>query len=180
MAFCPLIEIKIPVMNKSWCTLIVHCLILFGFLTSCEKPDVVEDPELLNNLYKESKDTVEIEGSKYILETELSRNFMPGGPIPTKRLLVAFVMLVNLDSVTVPDYIKITKLYVIKDQLIWISQPKDSNQPQIPDFKLYKVSTDGPEWETDKYVDVIIEITNNLNKNKFLLIAKQQYIMRLE
>jgi hypothetical protein len=180
MAFCTLIEMKLSAMNKTRYTWITLCIGLIGFLSSCEKPIAVEDPDLLNKLYSESKDTIEIESSKYILETELYRDFMPGALFPSKRPLSALVILLNLDSITIPSTLNITKLYIIKDQLIWTSIPKDSNRNQIPDFRLYKVSTDGPEWETEKPVDVVIEITNNLNNDKFLLIAKQQYIIRLE
>jgi Uma2 family endonuclease len=69
---------------------------------------------------------------------------------------------------------------VIKDQLIWISKPVDSNQPNVPDFKLDKVSNDGPEWETEIYVDIVVEVVDNSLNDKYLLIARHQYILKLE
>ena len=146
-------------------------------MLSCEKPNVIEDPDLVNSLYTNSNDTIKIGMSKYILETDLSRNLMPGGPIPTKRPLVALIFLVNTDSLPISSNINITKLYVIKNQLIWTSSPVDSNQPYVPDFKLDKVSNDGPEWEPDIHVNVVVEVVNNMTKDKYLLIVRDQIII---
>jgi len=149
-------------------------------MTSCEKPDIIVDSSILKTLYDNSHDTLIIDNSKYFLETDLSRNLMPGGPIPTKRRLVALIFLVNADSLPVSSNIMINRLYIINDQLIWTSIPNDSNQPHVPDYKLDKVSIDGPQWETDIYVDVVVEIKNASTGDKYLLIARQQLIQKLE
>jgi hypothetical protein len=167
-------------MNSFAGNLTILFLLTVPCLTSCDKPDVTEDPDLLNSLYANSDDTLKIGKRELILETDLSRNLMPGGPIPTKRPLVALIFLVDIDSLPITPGINITRLYVIKDQLIWISKPVDSNQPRVPDFKLDKVSNDGPEWETGIYVDVVVEVVNNPPDEKYLLIARHQYIMKLE
>lgn len=148
-------------------------------LMSCEKPDIIEDLDLLNSLYTNSSDTIYIESSKYILETDLSRNLMPGGPIPTKRPLSALVFLVNTDSLQISSDIDIGKLYVIKDRLIWSSDPADYNDPYVPEYKLGKVSNDGPVWNTDIYVDVVAEVIDRSTDDKYLVIAKHQYIEAL-
>jgi hypothetical protein len=160
--------------------LIILLLLTVSFLTSCDKPDVSENPDLVNSLYANSDDTLNIGMNKFILETYIYRNLMPGGPIPTKRPLVALVFLFDIDSLAIPSNINITRLYVIKDQLIWISKPVDSNQPNVPDFKLDKVSNDGPEWETEIYVDIVVEVVDNSLNDKYLLIARHQYILKLE
>jgi hypothetical protein len=159
-------------------------LIFLSLLTilvgiSCEKPDISDDSNLLQELYSNSNDTLLLDAHKYFLETDLSRNLMPGGPIPIKRKLVALIFLVNADSLQIPTNISITKLYVIKGSLIWISSPHDSNQTYVPEFKLDKVSTDGPEWETDIFVDVVAEVFNNSAKDKYFIIARQQKIEAL-
>ena len=145
-------------------------------LVSCEKPDVSENSNLVNSLHVNSNDTIEIGTSKYILETDLSRDFMPG--YQHKRPLVALIFLVNIDSLPIPSNIDISRLYVIKDQLIWTSNPVDSNQPQVPDFKLDKVRNDGPEWDDNIYVDVVAEVINKSTSDKVLIIARQQKIQR--
>jgi hypothetical protein len=158
---------------------VILSLLTIPTLTSCEKPNVIEDPDLLKSLYDNSFDTLKIETSEYILETDLSRNLMHGGPIQEKRPLVALIYLVNMDSLPIPTEINITKLYVVKDQLIWKSTPTDSNQSNVPNFKIGKKSTGGPEWETDIYVDVVVEVFNNSTKNKYLIIVRHQYINAL-
>ena len=147
-------------------------------LNSCEKPDVSDNPNLVNSLHADSNDTIEIGTSKYILETYLSRDFMPG--YQHKRPLVALIFLVNIDSLPIPSNIDISILYVIKDQLIWTSNPVDSNQPEVPDFKLDKLRNDGPEWDVNIYVDVVAEVINKSTGDKILIIARQQKIQRLD
>jgi Uma2 family endonuclease len=105
---------------------------------------------------------------------------MPGGPIPTKRRLSALVFLVRADSLAISTKITAGKLYVINYPQIWISKPGDSNISQVPDYKLAKISIDGPEWDTDIYVDVVIEVVNNSTNDSYLLIARHQYIQKLE
>ncbi len=57
-------------------------------LLSCEKDkmlgDIVVDNELREYLYSKSNDTILVETQKLVLETELYRNFFPGG-MPEKR-----------------------------------------------------------------------------------------------
>ena len=50
--------------------------------------------------------------------------------------------------------------------------------PDVPEFKLNKLSRDGPEWNTGIYVDAIIMIVNSLTKEEYYLIARKQYINR--
>ena len=153
---------------------------LVALLTSCEKPKVIEDSELLNNLYSSSVDTLTYHSNKYILEACLYRDFFPGGPIPTKRPLIALISLVNVDSIKISTDLDITKLYVINGSLIWVSSPINSDDVNVPDYKLNKKNTDGPEWETDILVDVVIEITIKTTNDKYLIIKRDQIIERVE
>ena len=166
-------------MKSSSYWLSILSVFMVSILISCEKPDITEDPDLLNALYSNSFDTVIIDDSNYFLETEITRNLMPGGPIPTKRKLVALIYLVKADSLPILSSIDITRLYIIKGNLIWTSKPSDSNLTQVPDYKLDKLSNEGPEWETDIYVDAVAEIIDNLNNKKSLVIARDQYITAL-
>jgi hypothetical protein len=155
-------------------------LIITVLLAACEKPKTFEDKELLTRLYSASVDTLTIQSQKYILETHLSRDFFPGGPIPRKSPLIADIYLVNLDSLEIPSTLNIKKLYIIQDQLIWASYPVKGVQPNVPDFKLNKISTDGPKWTPETYVDAIILIVNNITKEEYYLIARDQYIEKTE
>jgi len=154
-------------------------LLISLFLLSCEKPEVNDDPLLAEQLLTNSNDTILIDEHKYFLEAELSRNLMPGGPIPTKRKLVAFISLVNADSLPIPADISITKLYLINGTVIWTSVPHDSNSSYFPDYKLSKVSNDGPEWATDILVDVVAEVFDSQTKQKHQIKKLDQKIEAL-
>ena len=157
------------------------CFTLIILLISCEKPDVTEDSRLLNELYSNSFDTVFIQDSQYRLETELYRDFFPSGMLPRKTPLIVYLSLIRLDSLSISDNIDISKLYVINDQLIWISNPRNVAQPIIPvDYILNKVRNDGPKWPTDIYVDVVARIVDSKDKSEYLLIARYQRIKRVE
>jgi hypothetical protein len=160
---------------------ILRIVVLIGslLLYSCQKPDITDDPFLAEQLLTNSVDTILIDSHRYFLETELSRNLMPGGPVPTKRKLVALISLVNADSLLISGNISITNLYVINGTSVWTSIPHEYVSLNIPDYKLIKVSTDGPEWETDIYVDVVTEITNNQTKQKTLIKKRDQKIEAL-
>lgn len=150
------------------------------FLTSCKKPDIVKDSELITYLYNNSNDTLIIQDNRYILETSLYRDFFPEGRIPRETPLIADIYLVNLDSLPVFEQIEIIKLYIINNSQVYISSPEEGVQPGVPDFKLNKISRDGPEWGPDIYVDVFIEINIKLTNTHYLLAAKDQYIEKLE
>lgn len=158
------------------CAVLSVCMLS---LISCEKPDTTDDPVLAEQLLANSIDTIQIDSHKYFLETELSRNLMPGGPIVTRRKLVAFITLVNADSLPVSSNISITKLYVVNNTTIWTSVPHESGSLYNPDYRLSRVSTDGPEWETDIYVNVVAEIYNNQTKQKTLIRKLDQKIEAL-
>jgi hypothetical protein len=149
-------------------------------LSACEKPKVIEDLDLLSNLKSNSVDTLIFNSSKYTLDAYLYRNLFPGGPIPTARPLIAYISLVNSDGIEISNELNITKLYVIKDPLIWVSIPTLSNDDNIPEYKLTKFSKDGPEWQTGILVDVVIEVSNKTTKDKYLIISKEITIDKVE
>ena len=155
---------------------------MLGLLNSaCKKPvTTFEDEALLNKLYLTSVDTLVLQDHEYILDTYLNRDFFPGIGIGKKTSLIADIYLVNIDSTAIPSYIDIKKLYIIQDQLIWASTPIGGVQPSVPEFKLNKLSRDGPEWNTGIYVDAIIMIVNSLTKEEYYIIARKQYINRSE
>lgn len=154
--------------------------IFVALLSACEKPSVIEDAELLNRLMVNSVDTLVYNSSKHVIEAEAYRNFFPGSSIPSKRPLIASVSLANLDSVRISTDLDITKLYIIKDSIIWVSSPTSTNSQSIPEYKLSKFSTDGPEWDTNILVDVVLEIWNSVNRESYLMIVRDITIERIE
>ena len=169
-------ETKMSQMKNLGNRLTILVLMLSCFLTLCKKPDISDDSNLLKELYANSVDTLMINTNKYF--TYLYRNFMPAAF--KERGLGAIIFLVHSDSTSIPSELNISKLYIIQNKSIWISAPKNSTDSFVPDYKQSKVSTEGPEWDTEINVDVIAEILNTLTKEKYFLIAKNQDIERPE
>ena len=159
-------------------------VLLLVQLVSCEKDkfsgDIVSDPQLESELRSKSVDTLSFKSNRYVLETELYRDFFPGGPVNKKSPLIASIYLVNIDSLPVSKELETKKLYVIKNQQIWIASLSDGVQSYVPIFKLEKLNNNGPEWDTGIFVDVILEIESNVTTERYFLIARNQSIERVE
>jgi hypothetical protein len=162
---------------------VIVIIILLLHFFSCEKiyiyGDIVEDSFLLNDLYDNSKDTLFIGSSSYILEVDLNRNFFPSFG-PTNKKLFAYICIIDTDSLPVPNTIEINKLYVIKNQQIWISDPLKLEDVSVPEFKNCRYSKNGPKWDTGIFVDVVIRVEDRSTMTSYGLIAKEQYISRIE
>ena len=94
--------------------------------------------------------------------------------------MIASVYLVKCDSISIPDHIQIKKMYVISNQIIWVSDPLDNRQLKFPDYKLFGLSNNGPIWDTGSAVDVILKIADNSVPMDYFLILKHQIIERIE
>jgi hypothetical protein len=126
------------------------------------------------------KDTITIDNQNLVLETDLSRNFMPGGPIKKSSRLSASLILINIDSLEISSQIQIKTLYVINNEHIWVSTPKSNDYDVPPIYQLRRVSVDGPEWETGTYVDVVLLIEDLSTNAEYYLIASDRLIERVE
>ncbi len=167
--------------------ILISLFVILIILTyySCQKDNIegkiINDPVLIENLYRNSSDTVIIDNQKLILEPEIYRNFFPGGPIKDKdRRLIAQINIVNIDSNLITQNFFVSKLYVINEDQAWSSKPKIKQDEFSFKYKTYLVSTGGPEWKTGIYVDVVISITDLTNNNENFLIAKNQIIKKIE
>jgi hypothetical protein len=161
---------------------IILGILLMVIISSCKKPstEIIQDPQLLKSLYTNSVDTLVYDNHKYFLETFVWRDFMPSFPSNGMPPLIASINLVNFDSVPVSNNLEIDKLYIIDSNLIWISSPTEITTENVPEFKIHKVSHNGPHWETGTQVDVVVTIYDKVTKQDYYLIIKQQFIRRTE
>ena len=139
-------------------------LILFVIfsLASCINNDETEveitvDAQLAYDLLNNSSDTLNIADRNYILEAFMWRDFMPGDN--DDHSLTSVNHLVALDSLSMPSYLDLTKQYVILNDSIWITDYTDQRD-NLYDYKLSRVSREGPEWGINKSVSVVAEVTN--------------------
>lgn len=163
--------------NLFFITLLVTSII------SCRKydlnGDVVDDPQLLEKLYLNAQDTIEVDNQDLILKTQLYRDFFPGVPDRNTRL-EALLFIVNTDSSLISKKFEIKTLYVIDKEQIWISTPKLTDDITLPIYKVFEVSINGPEWDTGIYVDVVLTLEDLITGKIKYLIANHQLIMRVE
>jgi hypothetical protein len=164
--------------------LMLACLYVSLFTASCERDnisgDVVINGKMHVFLYVASHDTLEINGSPCILETSLYRDFFPGVYAHRNHSLIASVSIVNTDSMAISKRTVFRRLFVIHDEKIWISVPRNDPSTIQEVFKLGKLSTDGPEWGPDEYVDVVAELGEDNTSPSHFLIARNQKIIRIE
>jgi hypothetical protein len=148
-------------------------------IVSCEKPNVFEDEDLINSLYQKAIDTLEYESSDYILETELYRNLTPGEPFSGDRPLVSILYLTNLDSLQISNNLKLEKVYVINGKLIYKDTPEYREDEYLPIYKQSYICREGPEWETEIYVDAIVKIVDKITNENFFIISRNQQIVKV-
>jgi len=165
----------------------VFKLMLFSFLItgsiSCGKDrlsgDMVVDDALLQQLNSQSVDTLKFDNQKLILETYLFRDFFPG-VVPNKRRLFASFNVINTDSLPISGRLEIETLYIVNKDQIWVSNPVRDTRLPIPTYKAYRISRDGPEWETGIYVDAIVSVKDLQTSVVYYLAAREQLIERLD
>ena len=104
---------------------------------------------------------------------------MPGGPISEERPLISILYLVNSDSLIVSENLKIDKLYVIKEKLVYKDTPEFLVDNSIPEYKQSYICRKGPEWETEINVDVVIMVVEKNTNENFFLIARNQPIEKV-
>ena len=162
--------------------LVIIAILLFG--NSCRKDkldgEVLNNPALAAELYSKAKDTIVFENQHLVLETELYRDFFPGMPSSDKTNLQALLWLVSMDSSSIAGQYFVTKLYIINNDEVWISEPDKRNDDYLPDYKSHYVSINGPQWETGLKVDVVVAVSGMSNSEELFLIARDQTIVRIE
>jgi hypothetical protein len=161
-------------------------IILFSLIiSSCVVPEENEyesgiyyDPEFIGELRENALDTLTIDGTQYILEAYLWRDFMPACP-PDGQPLIAVNYLVNLDSVAVPDRFDLILQYVIMEDSVWVTEyGGTAYSPAV--YKIAGKSTNGPKWGPLITVDVIARMKDSETQTDYLLKCDSVLIIRTD
>ncbi|RLD89388.1 MAG: hypothetical protein DRJ09_06695 [Bacteroidetes bacterium] len=164
--------------------LILTTIVLLLFGNSCRKDkldgEVLNNPALVEELYSKAKDTVVFNNQHLVPETELYRDFFPGKPTSSKTNLQVLLWLISADSSSISGKYSVTKLYVINNNDVWISEPNERNDDYLPDYKSHYVSINGPQWNTGLKVDVVVAVSDISNSKELFMIARDQTIERIE
>jgi len=149
---------------------ILILIVIFSFI-SCMNNDeneegVIIDAQRAAELLNNASDTLIIADRSYVLEAFLWRDFMPGDN--DDHSLTSVNHLVALDSLSIPTNIDLTKQYVILSDSIWIADYTDQRDT-IYDYKLSRVSREGPEWGINKSVSVVAELTQTTVNSTYFI-----------
>ena len=161
--------------------LAINALLGTCFLAGCEKddlPNVKVDKDLIQELDSKVMKVATINSHDYFIDAYLWRDFMPMSP-PNGNPLVSINWLISADSSAIPDNIKLEQQYVIYGDSIWIAN-YDNVTHQTPEYKIEKVSIDGPKWGPFVHVDVIAKISDSNTKLDYYLKLKGAHILRTD
>lgn len=135
--------------------------VIFSFISCMDNEEIEEgvtiDAQRVAELLNGASDTLTIANRSYVLEAFLWRDFMPGGNMD--HSLTAVNYLVALDSLSIPANIDLTKQYVILSDSIWTADYTDQRDSMV-EYKLSRVSRQGPEWRINASVDIVAEVTD--------------------
>ena|SRR5690554_893354 len=153
-------------------------------LISCEKEDINEsniriDKELITELNSKSYDTLIIEANIFVLDAYLWRDFMPISPSDGKPM-ISINWLRDIDSTEISDNINLIEQYVIYNDSIWIAEYENETSTTQPDYKIEKISREGPKWGPKIYVDVISKVRNSKTNNDYYIRIKNIYVDRTD
>ncbi len=154
-------------------------------LLSCVAPEadyyesgIYHDPDFIRELKDRAVDRVMVDGTYYILEAYLWRDFMPVCP-PDGQPLIAVNYLLNLDSVAVPERFDLIRQYVIMEDSVWIAEYSGTAySPAV--YKTARKSTNGPKWGPLITVDVIARMRDSETQTDHLLKCDSVLIVRTD
>ena len=145
-------------------------IVAFSFL-SCDREN---DKEQIEQLKGKAVETLVIGSNSFVLDAYLWRDGMPGNK---QNGMISINWLINTDSTSMPKNISMVKQYVIYKEKIWEANYENEDPaPSLPEYKIEKVSRNGPKWDTWIYVDVISQI-HDFSSNKDYYIEKKNVLV---
>ena len=125
-----------------------------------------------------ASEQIEIKGQEYTLEVFLWRDYMPISP-PHGKPLIASIRITANDSQNFPNNVNADKLWVIKNSgEIWETAFTYEQPTPLHNYQLEKIAREGPKWEPNTQVDVVVRVT--CEGNTYLLRATNQTINQTE
>jgi len=155
---------------------LLFALLLLG----CEKynDSSIKNIRFVPELGYDYDSIVSIDSKDYFLDAYLWRDFMPISPSDGKPL-ISINWLISKDSTAIPNNIELTQQFVIYDDLVWISQYENETRPSL-DYKLERLSRNGPKWGPFITVKIVAKITDTKTKNNYYLKLDRVRILRTD
>ena len=157
--------------------IIVVALLFLSF--NLEKCTLIDKGQI-SQIKKNAVDTLIIGSNSFVLEAYIWRDFQPMCP-ENGRPMISINRLISTNSVKIPDNISMIKQYVIYKNKVW--EANYDNETQTTDltgYEIERMSSDGPLWGPEIYVDVISLIHDSKTKKDYYIIQKKVYVERTE
>jgi len=155
--------------------LLIGIIILLGCLTCSKVTSPPDDPTLEELL--SAPEQILLEEYNLRLDTLLWRDFAPMSD-PEGSSLFAVTWIVETDSLTLPEWVKASMLWVVYNGEVWNPEILTTPHTSAPPFKVQQYASGGPRWPIGVLVDAIVEIDRG--KNCYLLRAHNQPIKRTD
>jgi len=158
----------------------IFAILIVLSLSSCDKTNSEIDEKQILQIREDAVDALIIDSKSFILDAYLYRDFMPISP-KNGQPMVSINWLISLDSVDIPDNISMVKQYVFYGDSIWVANYEDkAPTPDLPKYKMMRISINGPKWEPKVYVDVISQIYDSKTNKNYFIERKKVYVERTD
>ena len=147
-------------------------------LLSCDREEKSK-VEILQ-IREKAVETLTIGLNSFVLDAYLWRDFMPVSPKDGKPM-ISINWLVCTNSIKIPDNISMVKQYVIYNDEVWeTNYENEVPAPSLPEYKLERISRNGPKWGPKIYVDVISQIRDSKTNKDYYIERKNVYVERTD
>ena len=151
----------------------VNVIFINGVQVYCHNDD-----DDFQQIREKAVDTLTIGSNSFVLDAYLWRDFQPISP-PDGKPMISINWLINTDMVKIPDNISMVKQYVFYENDVWETDYEETSSP-MPEYKLERISRNGPKWDPNIYVDVISQIHDSQSNEDYYIKRENVYVLRTD
>ena len=156
----------------------INVIFINGVQVYCHNDEI--DEEQISQIREAAVDTLIIGSNSFVLDAYLWRDFMPISPENGKPM-ISINWLVSTNLVAIPNNISMVKQYVFYEDSIWVANyENEAPTPSLPEYKLERISRNGPKWGPKIYVDVISQIYDSQTNKNYYIERKGVYVVRTD
>ena len=146
---------------------------------SCDKENEISKEQILQ-LRENAVEILTIGSNSFVLDAYLWRDFQPVSPANGKPM-ISINWLVSTDFAKIPENISMVKQYVFYEDEIWVADyENEAPAPSLPEYKLERISRNGPKWGPQIYVDVISQIRDSKTNKDYYIERKNVFVARTD
>jgi len=168
---------------KRFVTWIIFAFIGGVVFTSCENDVFVYNTDMdkaeISQIKKKAVETLVIGSNSFVLDAFLWRDFMPISP-PNGTPMISINWLICTKSNKIPDNIDLVKQFVFFNDSVWVSDYEKETRPDQPEYKIEKISRNGPKWGPNINVDVISQIHDSKTNKDYYIMRKKVFVIRTD